>query len=91
MVVGNVDYRLAALLLLGSIPGVLIGTRVSVRLPALALRMALAGVLLAAAGSLAVKAGLPLPPVGLVVWFAAVAVVTYLVYRRVRIPAPEAA
>lgn len=91
MVVGNVDYRLAALLLLGSIPGVLIGTKVSVRLPALALRMALAGVLLAAAGSLAVKAGLPLPPVGLVAWFAVVAVLTYVVYRRVRITAPEAA
>jgi heme A synthase len=50
----------------------------------LALRCALAGVLLAAAGSLAVKAGLPLPPAGLVVWFALVAAGVVLMYRRVR-------
>lgn len=84
IILGNVDFALAGLLLLGSIPGVLIGTRVSVRLPALALRCALAGVLLAAAGSLAVKAGLPLPPVGLVVWFALVAAGVVVMYRRVR-------
>lgn len=89
IILGNVDFALAGLLLVGSIPGVLIGTKVSVRLPALALRCALAGVLLAAAGSLAVKAGLPLPPVGLVVWFAAVAIGVVLMYRRVRTSHPE--
>ena len=82
ILLGNVDFALAGLLLLGSIPGVLIGTRLSVRLPALALRCALAGVLLAAAGSLAVKAGLPLPPAGLVVWFAVVAVAVVVMYRH---------
>ncbi len=89
MVVGNVDYYLAGLLLLGSIPGVLLGARLSVRLPALAVRCALAGVLLAAAGSLAVKAGLPLPPAALVVWFAIVAAGVALMYRRVRLTHPE--
>ena len=79
IILGNVDFALA----------VLIGTKVSVRLPALALRCALAGVLLAAAGSLAVKAGLPLPPVGLVVWFAAVAIGVVLMYRRARTSHPE--
>ena len=83
IILGNVDFMLAGLLLLGSIPGVLIGTRLSVRLPALALRCALAGVLLAAAGSLAVKAGLPLPPVGLVAWFAVVAVAVAVMYRHI--------
>ena len=89
IILGNVDFALAGLLLLGSIPGVLIGTRVSVRLPALALRCALAGVLLAAAGSLAVKAGLPLPPAALVVWFVVVAVGVAVMYRRVRHTHPE--
>lgn len=89
MIVGNVDYALAGLLLLGSVPGVLLGAKLSVRLPALAVRCALAGVLLAAAGSLAVKAGLPLPPAGLVVWFAIVAVGVALMYRRVRLTHPE--
>ena len=83
IILGNVDFALAGLLLLGSIPGVLIGTRLSVRLPALALRCALAGVLLAAAGSLAVKAGLPLPPVGLVAWFAVVTVAVAVMYRHI--------
>ncbi len=91
MVIGNVDYLIAGLLLLGAIPGVLIGTRVSVRLPALALRTVLAGVLLAASGSLAVKAGLPLPPIGLVVWFGIVGLMTLAVYRHVRVARQGAA
>ena len=89
VLLGNVDFRLAGLLLVGSIPGVLVGAKVSVRLPALALRLVLAGVLLAAAGSLAVKAGLPLPPAALVVWFGMIAVFTLLIYRRVRQPLME--
>lgn len=89
IILGNVDFVLAGLLLIGSIPGVLVGAKISVRLPALALRCALAGVLLAAAGSLAVKAGLPLPPLALVIWFAAVAVGVFVMYRRVRQTHPE--
>jgi uncharacterized protein len=43
---GNVDYTLVANLLLGSIPGVLIGSKLAVRMPDSALRPVLAGVLL---------------------------------------------
>jgi uncharacterized membrane protein YfcA len=45
---GNVDYRLVANLLLGSIPGVLVGSRLAARMPESALRPLLAGVLLLA-------------------------------------------
>ena len=89
IILGNVDFGLAGLLLLGSVPGVLIGAKISVKLPALALRCALAGVLLAAAGSLAVKAGLPVPPAGLVIWFATVALGVVVMYRHVRQTHPE--
>ncbi len=84
MILGNVNYTMSAFLLLGSIPGVLLGARLSVRLPALAIRLALAGVLLAAAVSLAVKAGLPLPPLALLGWFLIVLTSIIIVYRRVR-------
>jgi uncharacterized membrane protein YfcA len=45
MVVGNVDYGATAWLLLGSVPGVLIGGRFTVRLPDRTLRFALASTL----------------------------------------------
>jgi uncharacterized membrane protein YfcA len=44
---GNVDLGAMSWLLLGSIPGILIGSRVTVRLPERSLRVALATVLLA--------------------------------------------
>ena len=44
---GNVDLRAMAWLLLGSIPGILIGSQVTVRLPERSLRVALATVLAA--------------------------------------------
>jgi uncharacterized membrane protein YfcA len=43
--VGHVDFELLGWLLLGSIPGVLIGAHLSARLPARLLRIALASVL----------------------------------------------
>lgn len=39
---GNVDFGLASMLLLGSVPGVLLGSRLTVRMPDLALRVVLA-------------------------------------------------
>ncbi|MEE9324839.1 MAG: sulfite exporter TauE/SafE family protein [Dehalococcoidia bacterium] len=48
LAVGNVDYSLLGNMLLGSIPGVLIGTRLSIRVPDSVLRTALAGILLVA-------------------------------------------
>ncbi len=46
-VAGNVDLRAVAWLLVGSIPGVLLGSQVTVRMPDRALRVALASVLTA--------------------------------------------
>ena len=42
MIAGNVDFHATGWLLIGSIPGVLLGSNVSVRLPERALRVALA-------------------------------------------------
>jgi uncharacterized protein len=44
-IAGNVDFTLLGWLLLGSIPGVLIGGRLSIRIPEPALRLVLAGIL----------------------------------------------
>jgi uncharacterized membrane protein YfcA len=53
--VGHVDFELLGWLLLGSIPGVLIGAHLSARLPARFLRIALASVLSAVAIKLLVS------------------------------------
>jgi uncharacterized protein len=54
---GNVDLVLAANLLLGSIPGVWVGSHVSARMPGGALRAMLATVLVASGVALSAKAG----------------------------------
>ena len=46
VVAGNVDYRLAGTILIGSVPGVWIGSHMSVRLPAGTLRTVLGVVLI---------------------------------------------
>lgn len=61
-VAGNVNVGLAATLLIGSVPGVMIGTALMPRVPADVLRPGLAAVLLAAALAVAGKAGLGVPP-----------------------------
>ena len=53
----NVDFALAANLLIGSIPGIWIGSHASVRLPVPALRAVLATVLVASGLALSAKAG----------------------------------
>ena len=65
VVAGNVDYALAGTILVGSVPGVWIGSHMSVRLPAGTLRTVLGVVLIGAAMGLAAKAGLPIPPVAI--------------------------
>ena len=62
VVAGNVDYALAGTILIGSVPGVWIGSHMSVRLPAGTLRTVLGVVLIGAAMGLGSKAGLPIPP-----------------------------
>jgi uncharacterized membrane protein YfcA len=59
---GNVDYVLAGTILIGSVPGVWLGSHMSVRLPAGTLRTVLGVVLIGAAMGLGSKAGLPIPP-----------------------------
>lgn len=62
IVAGNVDYRLAGTILIGSVPGVWLGSHMSVRLPAGTLRTVLGVVLIGAAMGLGSKAGLPISP-----------------------------
>ena len=90
LVAGNVDVPAMAWLLVGSIPGVLIGSQISVGLPETVLRFSLAGVLaLSGLKLLDVPYANQLVLVSLVAGLAALAVwgVT-LVVRRTR-PAPE--
>lgn len=61
IVAGNVDFGLVAAILLGSIPGVWIGSHLSVKLPSGVLRTALGAVMIAAALALLGKAGVKLP------------------------------
>jgi uncharacterized protein len=61
LVSGNVDLALAGNILLGSIPGVWVGTNLSTRLPEDALRPALGTVLLAAGLALLNKSGADFP------------------------------
>jgi uncharacterized protein len=61
VVSGNVDYALMGTILLGSVPGVYIGSVFSRRLPATGLRLALGTVLTAASLGLLTKAGMDIP------------------------------
>lgn len=63
---GNVDFGLMGTILIGSLPGVWIGTALLPRVPATGLRPALGCVLLASALGVATKAGLDLPAYGIV-------------------------
>ena len=61
VVAGNVDYGLAGTILLGSIPGVWIGSQWSARTPVAALRTGLGVIMLGAALGLLSKAGAEIP------------------------------
>src|SRR4051794_31742126 len=62
IVSGNVDWGLAGTILLGSIPGVWIGSHLITKVHVEALRMGLAIVLIGSSLGLATKAGLNVPP-----------------------------
>ena len=81
LVSGNIDCVLTGTILIGSIPGVWIGTNVSTKLPADALRPALAIVLIASGLALLSKAGLAMPAAVLIGVPIALAIVTFLLYR----------
>jgi uncharacterized membrane protein YfcA len=89
IIAGNVDFALAGTILLGSVPGVLIGSHLSVRIPVPALRTALGIVLVGAGLGIATKAGVDIPPVvvAAVPVVLAVAVIVQSV-RRPKAPRP---
>jgi uncharacterized protein len=71
---GNVDFGLAATILIGSVPGVWLGSHWSVRVQPAVLRTTLAVVLIGAGTALLIKAGLGIPtwvlipfPVGVII------------------------
>jgi uncharacterized protein len=82
IVSGNVDFGLAGTILLGSLPGVWIGTNLATRMPKNALRAALGVVLLASSLALLSKAGLELPPFVLVLVPIVLAIVCFVLLRR---------
>jgi uncharacterized protein len=88
---GNVDLTLMANILVGSLPGVWIGTSLLTRVPAAGLRPALGCVLLASALGVLSKAGADIPPAAIVGVPAAVGVLAAVVHRlrlRLRVPVP---
>jgi uncharacterized membrane protein YfcA len=91
IVAGNVDYRLAGTILIGSIPGVWLGSHWAVRLPVATLRTALAIVLIGSGLGLLTKAGADIPApllAGAPALLAAI-VLTHEISRRMRQPAVE--
>jgi uncharacterized protein len=89
VVAGNVDFALAGNILIGSVPGVWMGSHWSIRVPANVLRTTLAVVLIGAGMALLGKAGLGIPAIALVPFPLAVIalmVVTMIRERRSRPP-----
>jgi uncharacterized membrane protein YfcA len=82
VVAGNVDFGLAGNILLGSVPGVWLGSHWSVRVDPAVLRITLAVVLIGAGLALLIKAGLGIP-IGVIVPFP-VAVIALLVVTMIR-------
>ena len=82
IVAGNVDFGLVGTILLGSVPGVWLGSHWSVRVEPAVLRTTLAVVLIGAGLALAIKAGLDVP-VAVIVPFP-VAVIGLLVVTMIR-------
>lgn len=82
VVAGNVDFGLAGNILLGSVPGVWLGSHWSVRVDPAVLRVTLAVVLIGAGLALLIKAGLGIP-VGVIIPFP-LAVIALLVVTMIR-------
>ena len=78
---GNVDFALMGTILLGSIPGVWIGTGLLPRVPTDGLRPALGVVLLAASLGILTKAGVDIPLGALIGIPVAVGVAAFVVHR----------
>jgi uncharacterized protein len=87
---GNVDFLLMGTILIGSLPGVVIGTQLIGRVSANALRPALGCVLLASALGILTKAGVDIPAAVLIGVPIAVGLFAYVLLRtRIAPPPPE--
>lgn len=82
LVSGNIDFGLAGTILIGSLPGVWIGSALALRLPERGLRPALGIVLLASGLALVGKAGLDIPAAVLIGVPLALVVLSVAVLRR---------
>ncbi len=91
LVAGNVDFGLAGNILVGSVPGVWIGSNLTLRVGAAVLRTTLALVLIGAGLALLTKAGAGIPGLVIAAFPAAIAVlVTFVLVRDRRNGRPEA-
>lgn len=90
LVAGDIDFGLAGTLLLGSVPGVWIGSALSVRVPVGALRTALGLLLLGAGLALLQKAGAQVPTALLAAFPAVVMAVVLVSFVRGRAERREA-
>jgi uncharacterized membrane protein YfcA len=86
IVAGNVDFALAGTILIGSIPGVWVGSSLAVRLPVSVMRATLACVLLAAGLALLSKADVGIPPVVIIGAPIVVGVVAAIIKRARNTP-----
>ena len=82
--VGNVDFGLAANILVGSLPGVWVGSHLTTAVPVAALRLVLGIVLVGAGIGLLIKAGVAIPAWVLLVVLALAAAVIVRARRRER-------
>ena len=83
---GNVDLLLTATILIGSLPGVWVGTQLATKLPERGLRPALGVVLLSAGLALLNKAGVDIPAAVIVAAPLALGALAFLVLRNVKAP-----
>jgi uncharacterized membrane protein YfcA len=90
LVAGNVDFLLAGTILIGSVPGVWIGSHLSVRVPVPVLRTTLAVVLIGSGLGLLAKSGAGVPDIALAAFpaLAAALVAWGLVRSRRTVPTP---
>ncbi len=85
---GNVDLLLTATILIGSLPGVWVGTNLATRLPERGLRPALGVVLLSAGLALLSKSGVDIPAAVIVAAPIALGALAFLVLRNRQVKTP---
>jgi uncharacterized membrane protein YfcA len=89
VIAGNVDFGLAGTILVGSVPGVWLGSHWSVRVDPAVLRTTLAVVLIGAGLALLIKAGLDIPLVVLVPFPVGVVILLLVTMFRARKKVPK--